>query len=113
MKKFSEELKIKDTGLALSRTLFIKNIPKHFATEDNIKEHLSEAYPDFTITDIRMAHDVSDLTRVTEKLKDAEDAKKEAEQYQIEHGGRPLMMFPKACSRFSGLFCRCCSEKVS
>ena len=113
MKKFSEDFKFKDSGLALSRTLMIKKIPEDLSTEDNMRRHLSEAYADCQVLEINMAYDVADLTQVTEELRDAEDAKKEAEQYEMDHGGKPMMMYPKACSRFSGLFCRCCSEKVS
>lgn len=45
-----------------------------------------------------MAYEVTDLTQVTEELRDAEEARKKAEQYQMDHGGKPLMMYPKACS---------------
>ena len=113
MKKFSQDLNFKDAGLALSRTLLIRNIPQHLATENFMRKHLSEAYPDLNVTDVSMAYDVSDLTERTEELRDARDARRLGEKYQLEHGGEILMMYPRACSRFSGLFCRCCSEKVS
>ena len=59
---------------------------------------MSEAYPDFQVTELSMAYEVTDLTQVTEELRDAEEARKKAEQYQMDHGGKPLMMYPKACS---------------
>ena len=112
MKNFSADLNFKDAGLALSRTLLIRNIPQHLATENFMRKHLSEAYPDLNVTDVSMAYDVSDLTERTEELRDARDARRLGEKYQLEHGGEILMMYPRACSRFSGLFCSCCSEKV-
>ena len=112
MKKFSEDLNFKDAGLALSRTLLIRNIPQHLATENLMRKHLTEAYPSLTVTEVSMAYDVSDLTERTEELRDARDARRLGEQYQLEHEGESLMMYPRACSRFSGLFYLCCSEKV-
>ena len=113
MKKFSEDLHFKDSGLALSRTLLVRNIPQHLSTESFMRKHLSEAYPQLTVTDVSMAYDVSDLTGKTEELRDARDARRLGEQVQLEREEGPLLMYPRACSRFSGLFCRCCSEKVS
>ena len=113
MKKFSEDLNFKDSGLALSRTLLIQYIPQHLSTETFMRRHLSEAYPELTVTDVSMAYDVSDLTERTEELRDARDARRLGEQLQLEREGETLTMYPRACSRFSGLFCRCCSEKVS
>ena len=104
MEKFSEDFKFKDSGLAKSRTLMIKNIPKQ-TTKEILRKHLSEVYPYCKVTEITMAYEVRDLTQVTEELRDAKDAKEEAER-------KDMMIYPKACSRFSGLICGCCSEKV-
>ena len=103
MEKFSEDFKFKDSGLA-TRTLLIKNLPKK-TTKEILRNDLSEAYPNCKVTAINMAYEVKDLTQVTEELRDAKAAKEEAER-------KDMMMYPKACSRFSGLFCGCCSEKV-
>ena len=104
MEKFSKDFKLKDSSLAKSRTLLIKNLPKK-TTKEILRKHLSEAYPNCQVTEINMAHEVRDLTRVTEELRDAKDAKEEAER-------KDMMIYPKACSRFSGLICGWCSEKV-
>ena len=108
MKKFSVDLNFKDAGLALSRTLLIRNIPQHLSTENFMRKHFTEAYPSLMVTDVSMAYDVSDLTERTEELRDARDARRLGEQYHLENEGESLMMYPRACSRFSGLFCRCC-----
>ena len=112
MKKFSKDLNFKDSGLALSRTLLIRNIPQHLATENLMRTHLSEAYPALTVTEVSMAYDVEDLTERTEELRDARDARRLGERFQLENEGESLTMYPRACSRFSGLFCSCCTEKV-
>ena len=111
MKKFSVDLKLKDSGLALSRTLLIRNIPRDFSTEESLRRHFSEAYPGLNITDVSLAYAVTELTQRMEELEDARDARRFGEQHQLETG-EPLMMYPKTCSRFSGLCCSCCSEKV-
>ena len=113
MKKFSSDLNFKDAGLALSRTLLIRNIPQHLSTQNLMRKHLAEAYPDLTVTDVSMAYDVAELTEKSEELRDARDSRMLGERLELEQEGESLMMYPRACSRFSGLFCRCCSEKVS
>ena len=60
-----------------------------------------------------MAYDVAELTEKSEELRDARDSRMLGERLELEQEGESLMMYPRACSRFSGLFCRCCSEKVS
>ena len=111
MKKCSVDLKLKDSGLALSRTLLIRKIPRNFCTEELMRRHFSEAYPGLNITDVSLAYAVTELTQRMEELEDARDARRFGEQHQLETG-EPLMMYPKTCSRFSGLCCSCCSEKV-
>ena len=111
MKKFSEDLKLKDSGLALSRTLLIRAIPPDCSTENLLRQHFSEAYPDLSLSEISLAYEVTDLTLRTEELEDARDARRVGEQLEAE-GSETLMMYPKTCSRFCGLCCSCCSEKV-
>ena len=111
MKKFSVDLNLKDSGLALSRTLLIRNIPRAFATEELIRKHFSEAYPHLNIIDISMAYEVTDLTKRLWELENARDARRLG-LHHLEVDGEPLMMYPRPCSRFSGLCCSCCSEKV-
>ena len=111
MKKCSVDLKLKDSGLALSRTLLIRKIPRNFCTEQLMRRHFSEAYPGLNITDVSIAHEVTELTWRMEELEDARDARRFGKQHQQE-SGEPLMMYPKTCSRFLGLCCSCCSKKV-
>ena len=111
MKKFSVDLKLKDSGLVLSRTLLIRNIPRAFATEELIRKHFSEAYPHLNIIDVSMAYEVTDLTKRLWELENARDARRLG-LHHLEVDGEPLMMYPRPCSRFSGLCCSCCSEKV-
>ena len=111
MKKFSEDLNLKDSGLALSRTLLIRAIPPDCSTENLLRQHFSEAYPDLSLTEVSLAYEVTDLTLRTEELEDARDARRVGEQLEAE-GSETLVMYPRTCSRFCGLCCSCCSEKV-
>ena len=111
MKKFSEDLKLKDSGLALSRTLLIRAIPPDCSTENLLRQHFAEAYPDLSLTEVSLAYEVTDLTLRTEELEDARDARRVGEQLEAE-ASEALMMYPRTCSRFCGLCCSCCSEKV-
>ena len=111
MKKFSQTFHFKDVDIALTKTLLIKNIPPLLATNDAIRSHFAEAYPDLTVTRVNVAYLVSDLIKKTQELRVVEDTIEAAEDYRVQRG-RSLRMYPRSCSLFCGWFCRCCSEKV-
>ena len=107
MKKFSQPFHFKDVDVSLTKTLLIRNIPPHLATNKNIRSHFAEAYPDFTVTGINEAYHVSDLIKKTQELRVVKDTKEAAENYR-DQKRTSLKMYPRLC----GWFCSCCSEKV-
>ena len=81
------------------------------STNQLIRRHFDEAYPDLHVTEVNVAYDVEELIERTEELRDVRDSKELGEKYQLDHG-RSLSMYPKTCSRFCGFCCICCLEKV-
>ena len=112
MKKFSRPFRFKDVDIALSRTLLIKNIPPHMASNQTIRRHFDEAYPDLTVTQVNVAYNVSELIKKTRELRLVKLTREAAENCR-DSRGKPLRMFPRKCSFLCGCFCRCCSEKVT
>ena len=113
MQKFSVDLHFKDVSLILTRTLLIEKIPLNMSTNQMIRRHFDEAYPDLHVTEVNVAYDVAELIERTSELRDVRDSRELGEKYQLDHGGRSLSMYPKTCSRFCGFCCICCSEKVN
>ena len=102
----------RDVPLEITRTLLVEKIPEHMCKEDLVKRHFREAYPALTVTSVRLAYDVRELMQVSQKLRDANDAIKEAKKHNENHPEQPLMMKPVSCSRFCHVLCFC-TEKVS
>ena len=111
MKRFSRPFRFKDVDIALSRTLLIKNIPPHLATDQNIRSHFDEAYPALTVIQVNVAYHVSELIKKTRELRLVKLTREAAENC-LDSRGEPLRMFPRRCSFLCGCFCLCCSEKV-
>merc|ERR1719318_2065769 len=64
MRRFSIGLKMTDTNLKITRTVAIENIPSKVCNIKDIKQHFSEAYPEFRIFGIQVAYNVSKLTEL-------------------------------------------------
>ena len=111
MKKFSQPFHFKDVDVTLNKTLLIRNIPPHLATNNNIRSHFAEAYPDLTVTRVNEAYHVSDLIKKTQELRVVKDTREAAENYR-DQKGTSLRMYPRRGGWFCGWFCSCCSEKV-
>ena len=54
MRRFSIGLKMTDTNLKITRTVAIENIPEKVCNIEDIKQHFSEAYPEYRIFDIQV-----------------------------------------------------------
>jgi len=111
MRQFSKGLFFRDVPLEMTRTLLVEKIPEHMCKEDLVIRHFREAYPALTVTSVRLAYDVRELMQVSQKLRDANDAIKEAKKHNENHPEQPLMMKPVSCSRFCHVLCFC-TEKV-
>ena len=112
MRKFSEDIGFRDVGLMLTRTLFIENIPLHNCKVEMLQRHFREAYPGHDIADIQVAYEVANLTRRSNRLKDARDALALGEKYRQENQDS-LYMYPINWSRFFGFCCGCYFDKVN
>jgi len=102
MRKFSKDLKFRDPGLELTRTLCVENIPEHMCQDIILRRHFHEAYPSFKINDVKVAFDVSELTDVNDQLLTV----KATYDYAVRHKektGEDLRMYPHCASR-----CCCC-----
>ena len=80
--------------------------------ENLVERHIKEAYPTLIVASVRLAYDVRELMQMSQKLRDANDAIKQAKTYNDTHPDKPLMMKPVSCSRFCHLLC-CCTDMVS
>jgi len=111
MRQFSAGLKFRDVSLEITKTLLVEKIPLHMCKEEIVKKHFSEAYPKLTVNSVRLAYDVKELMQVSQKLRDAKDAIKQAKKHNEVHPGKPLTMKPFCCSRYFSFIC-CCSDRV-
>ena len=79
--------------------------------EENLRKHLSEAYPRMEIYDIQFAYDVTKLIEVSASLRDVTDAKRYGERY-ARRSDKELKMYPYAGARCCCCFCMPCVDKV-
>jgi len=111
MRQFSAGLNFRDVSLEITKTLLVEKIPLHMCTKEIVKKHFDEAYPEMPVNSVSLAYDVKELMQVSQKLRNAKDAIKQAKKYNDAHPGEPLTMKPILCSRFCSFIC-CCSERV-
>ena len=111
MRKFSENIGFRDVGLKLTRTLLVENIPLHNCKIEMLQRHFREAYPSHEIVDIQVAYEVANLTRRSNRLKDARDSLELGEKYREENEDS-LYKYPINWSRFLGFCCSCIYDKV-
>ena len=73
MRRFSHGLKMRDTVYKVTRTVAIENIPEIVCSVDYLKQHFTEAYPNFPIQDIQVVHNVTKLVSLSRKLENVQD----------------------------------------
>ena len=59
---------MRDTVYKVTRTLAIENIPELVCSVEYLKQHFSEAYPDYPIQDIQVVFNVTKLVDLSRKL---------------------------------------------
>ena len=82
MRRFSYGLKMRDTIYKVTRTLAIENIPEIVCSVEYLRQHLSEAYPDFPIQDIQVVFNVTKLIGLRRKLENVLDSKTFCEKHK-------------------------------
>eukprot|EP00092_Neocalanus_flemingeri_P009447 GFUD01010165.1.p1 GENE.GFUD01010165.1~~GFUD01010165.1.p1 ORF type:complete len:846 (+),score=190.82 GFUD01010165.1:77-2614(+) len=112
MRRFSIGLKMTDTNLKITRTVAIENIPEKNCNIEDIKQHFSEAYPEFRIFDIQVVYNVSKLIELSLNLENVVDSKKFCKKYKTRHD-LELEMIPVGGARCCKCFCLPCVNKVS
>jgi len=112
MRRFSIGLKMTDTNLKITRTVAIENIPLNLCSEEYIRQHFNEAYPEFKIFDIQIVFDVAKLIELSLDLENVIDSKKFCKKYKTHHN-LELQMTPVNCSRCCRCFCFPCVDKVA
>jgi len=111
MRRFSIGLKMTDTNLKITRTVAVENIPKKLCTINYLKQHLSEAYPEFKVCDIQVAYNVARLTALSFNLENVIDSKKFCKRYKAHHN-MELQMVPVDCARCCRCLCLPCVGRV-
>jgi len=112
MRRFSIGLKITDINLKITRTLAVENIPVKLCNIRDIKQHFSEAYPEFSIFDVQVVYNVNKLINLALDLDNVVDSKKFSEKYKARKNVE-LKMVPVGGARCCRCFCFPCVEKVS
>ena len=107
MRRFSVGLHFQEVSLEISKTLMLDGVPKSFChTDEEIKRHFEEAFPESQITDVRFAYNVNKLQQIHLQLQDA----KQSQEYcrRNETLGRPsFKVCNKECSLSSwGSLCQ-------
>ena len=111
MRRFSIDLRFKDTFLGVTRTLAVDKIPRQLCTIENVYQHFTEVYPHVRINDVKVAYDVTKLTELTARLRDVADAKKYGERYRRRHS-EELKLYPYCGARCCSCLCAPCATKV-
>merc|ERR1719317_390697 len=112
MRRFSIGLKMTDINLKITRTLAVENIHVKLCNVRDIKQHFSEAYPEYRICDIQIVYNVTKLTQLSLDLENVVDSKKYSEEYKARKNVE-LKMVPVGGARCCRCFCFPCVEKVS
>jgi len=112
MRRFSIGIKMRDTGLKITRTIVIENIPPLVCNTGQIQDHLRQVYPDFPVHDIQLVYDVAKLMEVSRELSNVVDSRRFSEEYEEMHN-KELTIVPLAGARCCSCFCLPCVEKVT
>ena len=108
MRRFSIGLKMTDTNLKITRTIAIENIPERLCTIELLKQHMSEAYKDFKISDIQVVYNVTKLMDLNSQLENVTDSLKFCKDRRLQD----LEMFPMSGARCCKCFCMPCVARV-
>lgn len=94
-----------------SRTLMIHGIPARQSNRNYILRFFRDRYPDFSVTEVEIAYNISKLMKLDQKRKEAEDALRVCKEIFDKDGFRPDMTrFP--CGKCCCLFQSCLCPKV-
>ncbi|CAG7833945.1 unnamed protein product [Allacma fusca] len=109
LRHFSTSLQVGEDDSVMSRTVMISQIAKQNShSEDKLRSHFLEIYPDIVIEEISFAYDISTLKKAESSWRAAKSARLFWEKDWEKKGVRPKLR-PHFCGK---LLCCCAVKKI-